>query len=76
MVAVPMRLVNVWYSLQLRNKARMAKKVDPSLTSKANRYIKSYMASAPSKKLIFTKGLTSGASHRVGCWIGETVKIP
>ena len=58
------------------NKARMAKKVDPSLTSKANRYIKSYMASAPSKKLIFTKGLTSGSTHRVGCWIGETVRIP
>ena len=58
------------------NKARLAKKVDPSLTSKANKYIKSYMASAPSTKLLFTKGLTSGASHRVGCWIGETVRIP
>ncbi len=58
------------------NKARQAKKVDPSLTSRANRYIKSYTASAPSKKLIFTKGLTSGATHKIGCWIGETVRIP
>ena len=58
------------------NKARQAKKVDPSLTSRANRYIKSYTASAPSKKLIFTKGLTSGATHKISCWIGETVRIP
>ena len=58
------------------NKAAQAKRVDPSLTSRANSYIKSYRASAPSKKLIFTMGLTSGAPHRIGCWIGETVKIP
>ena len=59
-----------------KNKAAQAKKVDPSLTSRANRYIKSYAASAPSKKLIFTMGLTSGAPHKIGCWIGETVRIP
>jgi len=58
------------------DKARRAKSVDPGITSLANRYIKSYMASAPSKKLIFTEGLTSGSSHKVGCWIGETVRIP
>ncbi|NNC70442.1 MAG: hypothetical protein HKN90_06435 [Flavobacteriaceae bacterium] len=58
------------------NKAAQAKRVDPSLTSKANRYIKSYNASAPSKKLIFTEGKTSGATHKVACWIGETVRIP
>ena len=58
------------------NKAAQAKAVDPSLTSRANKYIKSYNASAPSKKLIFTKGLTSGASHKISCWIGETVRIP
>ena len=59
-----------------RNKATQAKKVDPSLTSRANRYIKSYNASAPSKKLIFTEGKTSGAPYKIGCWIGETVRIP
>ncbi|MCF6297946.1 MAG: hypothetical protein L3J08_08195 [Flavobacteriaceae bacterium] len=58
------------------DKARKAKAVDPSITSTANKYIKSYMGNAPSKKLIFTEGLTSGSSHKVGCWIGETVKIP
>lgn len=58
------------------DKARKAKSVDPGITSTANKYIKSYMASAPSKKLIFTEGLTSGSVHKVGCWINETVRIP
>lgn len=58
------------------DKARKAKAVDPGITSTANKYIKSYMGSAPSKKLIFTEGLTSGSPHKVGCWINETVRIP
>ncbi len=58
------------------DKARKAKAVDPSITSTANKYIKSYMGSAPSKKLVFTEGLTSGSPHKVGCWINETVRIP
>ncbi|MEN8186303.1 MAG: hypothetical protein ABFR05_04145 [Bacteroidota bacterium] len=58
------------------DKARRAKSVDPGITSTANKYIKSYMASAPSKKLIFKLGLTSGSPHKIGCWIGETVRIP
>ncbi len=58
------------------NKARQARKVDPSITSTANRYIKSYDANSPSTKMIFQMGLKSGSPHKVGCWIGETVKIP
>jgi len=58
------------------NKVRTGMRVDPSISSTARRYIKSYVGNQPSKKLIFTLGLTSGASHKVGCWIGETVKIP
>lgn len=58
------------------DKARRAKAVDPSISSVANKTIKSYMASAPSKKLIFTEGLTSGSPHKVGCWINESVRIP
>ena len=56
------------------NKALKAKKVDPGCG--ANRYISSYRKNAPSKKLIFQKGMSSGASYRVGCWIGETVRVP
>lgn len=58
------------------DKAREAKAADPGITSTANQYIKSYMASAPSKKLVFTEGLTSGATHQIGCWINETARIP
>jgi len=58
------------------DKARQAKAADPGITSTANKYIKSYMASAPSKKLVFTEGLTSGSRHQVGCWINESAKIP
>ena len=57
-------------------KARRAKAVDPSISSTANKYIKSYSASMPSKKLKFTLGVKSGSPHKIGCWIGETVRIP
>ena len=57
-------------------KARKAKAVDPSITSLANRYIKSYLANGPDKKLIFGSDYVSGQSYKVGCWINETVKIP
>ena len=58
------------------NMARKAKSVDPSISSTANKYIKSYSASMPSKKLLFTMGLKSGTPHKIGCWIGETVRVP
>lgn len=58
------------------DKARQAKAADPGITSTANKYIKSYMGSAPSKKLIFTEGKASGTAYKIGCWIGETVRIP
>jgi len=58
------------------DKARKAKAVDPSITSTANKYINSYMGSAPTKKLIFTEGLKSGTPHKIGCWINETALIP
>ncbi|WP_428740738.1 hypothetical protein [Tenacibaculum sp.] len=56
------------------NKALKAQQVDPGCG--AGRYISSYRKNAPSKKLIFQKGLASGGSYRVGCWIGESVRIP
>jgi hypothetical protein len=58
------------------DKARKAKAVDPGITDTANRYISSYMANAPSTKLVFTEGKVSGTSYTVGCWIGETTQIP
>jgi len=58
------------------NKSRLAMKVDPSLTSRAKKYIKNYMANAPSKKVIFGSDYKSGQSFKIGCWINETVKVP
>jgi hypothetical protein len=34
------------------------------------------MASAPTKKLVFTEGLKSGTPYKIGCWINETALIP
>lgn len=56
------------------NKARKAQQVDPGCG--ADRYIASYRRNVPSKKDIFSEGVASGSSHRVGCWIGETVRVP
>ena len=58
------------------NMASKAKAVDPGIATKASRSIRSYLKNAPSKKLIFNEGKKSGDSHRVGCWIGTTVRIP
>ena len=58
------------------DKAARAKSADPSITSTANKYISSYMASAPTKKLVFTEGLKSGTPYKIGCWINETALIP
>ena len=58
------------------NKARRAGSVDPSISSKARKYVRSYSANIPSKKMIFNQAIEPGSSHRIGCWIGETVKVP
>ena len=58
------------------NKARRAKSVDPSIAAAANGHIRSYASQTPTTKLIFQLGKKSGASHKIGCWIGETVRIP
>ncbi|MFK7746802.1 MAG: tetratricopeptide repeat protein [Kordia sp.] len=56
--------------------ARKAGQVDPSLKSIANRTVDSYMKSAPSKADVFSRGLKSGASIPLNCWIGGSVRIP
>jgi len=58
------------------NKVRQAIRANPALASTGKKYIKSYSGNYPSKTLLFTKGLKSGDSHKIGGWIGETVKIP
>ena len=57
------------------NKAIKAKSVDPSISRLANRYIKSYSNNLPSKKDLFAATIDVGSTHRIGCWIQETVRV-
>jgi tetratricopeptide (TPR) repeat protein len=58
------------------NKAQRAAAIDPSISSSAKKSIRSYRANVPSKKVIFTAGVTPGTKYSIKCWIGETVKVP
>ncbi len=56
------------------NKAIKAQQVDPGCG--AGRYISSYRSHIPNTKDLHKKGVSSGSSYRIGCWIGETVRVP
>lgn len=58
------------------NMARKAKSVDPSISSLANRFINSYSDNIPTTKDLFVAGVKSGSTHKIGCWINETVRVP
>ena len=62
------------YAAALRQ-AQRAASVDPSISSTARKYTRSYKANLPSKKVIFTKGVKIGDSYSIKCWIGETVRV-
>lgn len=57
------------------NMARRAAAVDPSIGVTAGKFMRNYKANFPSKKVIFTEGVNEGDAFKVGCWIGETVKV-
>ena len=57
-------------------KAQRAKAVDPGISSLADRFIRSYASKAPSTEDVFVEGLTPGSSYSLGCWIGESVRVP
>ncbi|RZS99786.1 tetratricopeptide repeat protein [Aquimarina brevivitae] len=56
------------------NYAERAAKVDPGLSSNAQKAAARYRALAPSKTDIFNNPEIK--SVKIGCWIGETVKVP
>ena len=62
------------YAAALRQ-ARRAVNVDPSIGAIAGKYIRTYIANLPSKKVMFNEALEEGASYTIKCWINETVKI-
>ncbi|WP_372792524.1 tetratricopeptide repeat protein [Lutibacter sp.] len=57
------------------NKALKAKSVDPSISGMANKYINSYSENLPSKKDLFAAAIDEGTTHKIGCWINETVRV-
>ena len=55
--------------------ARKAGRVDPSLSSRANKSAASYSAKAPNKEMIFSEGM-AGKTVTFSCWVGGSVKVP
>jgi tetratricopeptide (TPR) repeat protein len=56
--------------------AARAARVDPSIASNANQTATAYRGRAPQKADVFQLGKSTGEAINVGCWIGETVRIP
>ena len=55
--------------------ARKAGRVDPSLSSRANKSASSYGAKAPTKAMIFDAGM-AGKTVTFSCWAGGSIKVP
>jgi len=57
------------------DKYSYARSVDSEVAEEAGRKIGSYSGALPEKQEGFMRGVKEGQSVRVGCWIGETVKV-
>ncbi len=57
------------------NYANKAARIDPSVKTNASKAAASYTGRAPSKADVFTKGM-QGKTVQVGCWIGQSIKVP
>lgn len=57
------------------NYAAKAGSVDPSISGTANETVRAYKGRAPQKADIFQAG-KDGQTINIGCWIGESVKVP
>jgi len=57
------------------DKYSKAKSVDPSVAEDANKKIGIYNKSKPTQDEGFMRGFKEGQSLKVGCWIGETVRL-
>ena len=56
-------------------KYRKGKSVDPSVSEEANKKIGTYKKSIPTKEDVFMRSMQGGKTAKVGCWIGEQVKV-
>ena len=57
------------------DKYAYAKSIDSSVAGDASSRISKYNSSKPDKETAFMMGHKEGSSVKVGCWIGETVKL-
>ncbi|TRO67088.1 hypothetical protein [Christiangramia sabulilitoris] len=56
--------------------ASRAARVDPSISGNANQAAAAYKGRAPQKSDVFQSSKNAGDAISIGCWIGETVRIP
>ena len=61
--------------LAAMDKYSYAKSIDPEVTDEANKRLGNYRGSMPSQDEGFMRGIKSGQTVKVGCWIGETVRV-
>lgn len=59
----------VWPALDMFN---LAKRIDPSVASEANKWINQYAQYMPDKEDLFMMGIKEGSQYTVPCWINET----
>lgn len=64
--------VVVWPAI---DKWNQAKRVDPSVSAEANRFIAQYEQYMPDRAEIFSRLLKDGDSFTVGCWIQERTTV-
>ncbi len=57
------------------DKYAYGRSIDPSVADEAGNKIGKYAGSKPEKKDGFMQGIKEGDTARVGCWIGETVRV-
>lgn len=61
--------------LAAMDKYNYAKSIDASQAEEANKRLSKYRSSMPAQDEGFMRGVKAGQSAKVGCWIGETVKV-
>ena len=61
--------------LAAMDKYSYAKSIDPEQAEDANSRLGKYRASMPAQDEGFMRGVKAGQSVKVGCWIGESVKV-
>lgn len=52
-----------------------AKKIDPSITSEANKWIDKYKNQLPTIEMVNKYGLVAGDTVHIGCWIQENTQV-